>query len=172
MKKLLSIVATTALLTTGAMAGAGDLIVNGTIQAATEVQIGTGVAGGLTGGNNFQESIVDMGDLALGTDNKKSFNVYVSTNTKGIVTMKFTPVPLKTSSNMALADTKYAFTADVAQGAVSNPAISAGDEIQISNNSMKNNKVVGTLDVTATTAAAQLAGEYKATMAVTVTAAI
>ena len=179
MKKILSLAAIAALMTTGTYADAptavdGQAVIHGTVQAAAIVRIGSSVDQALDPDNNhFQASDLDMENLALGTDTTKEFDVYVLTNTYGKVTMTFDDVqPLKHETDSSALATTYAFNADVSYGAVSDEDIATGDEVVVSENGGRDNDIVGKFSVKVTTTGAQRAGVYYSVLPISVVAAL
>ena len=179
MKKILSLAAIAALMTTGTYAAApaavdGQAVINGTVQAAAIVRIGSPVDQALDPDNNhFEASDLDMENLALNADTTKEFDVYVLTNTYGKVTMTFGDVqPLKHETDANALATVYDFNADVAFGAVSALGIATGDEVVVSENGGRDNDIVGKFSVKVTTTGAQRAGVYYSVLPITVAAVL
>ena len=179
MKKILSMVAIAALMTTGTYAAVpaavdGQAVINGTVQAAAIVRIGSPVDQALDPDNNhFEASDLEMGNLPLGTDTTKDFDVYVLTNTYGKVTITFDDVqPLKHETDANALATVYDFNADTTYGAVSAAGISTGDEVVVSENGGRDNDIVGKFSVKVTTTGAQRAGIYYSVLPISVVAAL
>lgn len=88
MKKLLSIAAVAALLSTSAVAVPNQVELTGSILPAAQVSFGAAPTGTLTGGTfMFEGASIPFNNLVLGVDTPKEQDVYVKTNSNTGVTM-------------------------------------------------------------------------------------
>jgi hypothetical protein len=166
MKKLLSIVAISALLTTGMNATNNQLTVTGSVAPAATIHLGTAPQALTSGTGLFQDSEITFdNNLLLNTSNTQDINLFLATNTTGAVTMTITPADLvhSTDTNAKLT-VSYTYTPN--SGSADN------DDVYELGGATNAGTKVGVLTASVTPAAAQLAGTYSQTITVTVSAAL
>ena len=88
MKKLLSIVAISALLITGASATDNEILVQGEVEAGAVVALGAAPTANLVGNVFlFEGATIDLGKMALNSDTEKVIALHVKTNSNDGVKM-------------------------------------------------------------------------------------
>jgi hypothetical protein len=166
MKKLLSIAAIAALLTTGIIAD-NELTVTGNIAPAATVHLGSSPQALTSGTGLFQDSSITFSDdLTLATENTRSMDLYLATNTTGAVIMSITPEDLVNSADTtAKLTVNYTYTPT--GGTADND-----NEYALGGATNDGTTKVGVLTASVTPTASQLAGSYSKVIAVSVTAAL
>jgi len=93
MKKLLSIAAMAALLSTNGMAvDVNKINIKGVVEAGAQVSFGASPTGTLTAGTfEFEGADLDLGNMALDSDTQSLQDIYVNTNSNNGVKMTVTP---------------------------------------------------------------------------------
>ena len=127
MKKILSIAAVAALLSTGAIAN-NTINVNGTVLAGAQVSLGSAPTGTLVGGTFiFEDAILNFNTaLTLGQANSNNQDVFVKTNSSTGVSLALTTTPDLSDGNGNTIPTTYSlgatqFVAGVAQALTTGP---------------------------------------------------
>jgi len=127
MKKILSIAAVAALLSTGAIAN-NTINVNGTVLAGAQVSLGSAPTGTLVGGTFiFEDAILNFNTaLTLGQANSNNQDVFVKTNSNTGVSLTLTSTPDLSDGNGNTIPTTYSlgatqFIAGIAQGLTNGP---------------------------------------------------
>ena len=165
MKKLLSIVAIGALLSTTAFANDNEIIITGDILAGAQVAFGGVPTGPLTGGTfEFEEATIAFGTMALGSSNTDTQAVHVNTNSQTGIKMNITGTPLtstETGSTATIA-TSYTFA-----GATVTPDGTSFNLVTATNDGTAS---VGDFVTTAAPVASQESGQYATTLAVVIAA--
>lgn len=112
MKKLLSMVAVAALMSTGVQAADNEIIISGDIEAGAQVAFGAAPVGTLTGGVMlFEEATISFGTMTLGSTNTDTQAVHVNTNSQTGIKMNITGTPLTSTEtgSTATIPTTYTF---------------------------------------------------------------
>ena len=158
MKKLLSIAAVAALLSTGAMAD--TITINGKVLAGAQVSFGAAPTGDLVGGTfTFKDAVVGFESLALGIANTDNQDVYVKTNSNNGVKITLVTTPdLSDGTHTVPTTYKLGDTTFVAGSALSLTAGTNDGSAAIANK----------FTTTATPAADQVSGTYAASIDVTI----
>jgi len=165
MKKLLSIVAIGALMSTGVNAANNEIIISGEIEAGAQVSFGAAPTGTLTGGTFiFEEATIDFGIMALGSSNTDTQAVHVNTNSQTGIKMNITGTDLTSRETGSTATIPTTYTFD---GAAVTPD---GTDFELVNTTNDGTASVGNFVTTAAPAASQESGTYATTLAVVIAA--
>jgi hypothetical protein len=165
MKKLLSIAAVAALLTTGAFAGANEIIISGDIEAGAQVSFGAAPTGTLIGGAFvFEEATLAFNTMTLGSSNDVTNAVHVNTNSQTGITMSITGTPLTSSETGSSATIPTSYTFD-------GSAVAAdGTIFQLVTTTNDGTATTGAFVATAAPTASQESGAYATTLTVVIAA--
>lgn len=163
MKKLLSIVAVAALMSTGANAADDEIIISGEILAGAQVAFGAAPVGTLTGGTFlFEEATITLGTIDLGVAKTDTQAVHVNTNSQTGIKMNILGTDLTSTEtgSSATIPTTYTFAGAAVDAAGTDfDLVSATDDGSVTR---------GDFVTTATPALNQESGDYATTLAVVI----
>lgn len=163
MKKLLSIAAVAALLSTATMAVPNQIGVGGNVLAGAQVSMGAAPTGTLTAGTfMFEGGTIAFNNMPLGAPSVNTQGIYVNTNSATGITMAISdPV---NGGNMVNGGN----TVPTSYSLLGNPVAIGGGAIDLVLAPNPGNISVGNLVTTATPSANQVSGNYNATLNVTI----
>ena len=165
MKKLLSIAAIAALLTTGTMAVNNQISVTGSVLAGAQVSMNGAPIGSLVGGQfTFEGGAVAFPSLTLGIDSVDTQSIYVKTNSITGVTMALAD----TVNGGNLLHTNGVDTVPTTYTLLGGAVTIGGAPITLVTTINDGTIPVGNIETTAHTAPAQLSGDYSTVLAVTI----
>ncbi len=165
MKKLLSIAAVAAMLTTGANAADNEITISGDILAGAQVAFGAAPTGTLTGGTFvFEEATIAFNTMALGSTNTDTQAVHVNTNSQTGIKMSITGTPLTSTEAGSTATIPTSYTFD------GTPVLADGTPFNLVETTNDGSATTGDFVTTASPAASQESGEYVTTLAVVIAA--
>ena len=151
---------------TSSASASENLTANATVDYVTQVSF-TDEVSGLTSGEGFKDSTVDYGNFILNQINSKTVNVYLKNNTTNDCTMSFAPVSLTHVDYPA-----YSIGMSYSYKNLNNVVhdITDASEFILKNGKNSGSKVGEMTFKTESLTGSLIAGEYKATINVTISA--
>jgi len=167
MKKILSIVAIGALFTSYAVATENEIYVHGVVKPSAIVGFSAVNGENLLSSSpysKFMGADVDLGDLALGTEDVTEASIFVKTNATGTITMSLADTlnngTLKSGTNEMIPTYSYGST-----------AFALGTAMTLTTGTNNGSAALSDkFKVAVTPTATQVAGTYSTTLAVTIAA--
>lgn len=164
MKKLLSIAAVAALLSTGAVATENEISVQGTVEAGAQVSMGAAPTGTLTGGTFiFEGGAIGFEAMPLNQDSVDTQDIYVNTNSVTGITMA-----IADGTNGGNMVDGAGHTVNTSYTLMGNAVTVGGAAIELTSGTNDGTSKVGDIVTKAHPAADQVSGDYSTTLTVTI----